>query len=84
MDPPWACLFWVKKYHITLVLGKQLNVVVYYLFCDNNLAIGKNIINRKNIGYKLNFIIKPAALFLLLCGEDVGGKFQNVAPSHLS
>lgn len=36
------------------------------------------------MGIRLSSLLKPAALLLLLCGEDVGGKFQDVTAPHLS
>lgn len=41
--------------------------------------------SRENtLGIRISFLLKPAALFLLLCGEDVSGEFQDVASPHLS
>lgn len=33
---------------------------------------------------RLSSFVKPAALLLLLCGENVGGELQDVTPANLS
>lgn len=42
------------------------------------------VFNRETLIIGLISLLKPAALLLLLCGEDVGGEFQDVTPPHIS